>query len=79
MESNAEQLAALARLVAETAAVEFDCVEVLDRLAPYLESRGRAEIDEELQRVKQHLAVCPECLEEYEALEKLADDGALDE
>ena len=80
MEPNAEKIAALARLVAATAPVELDCGEVLDLLAPYLEKgRGQAELSEELQRVKQHLAVCPECLEEFEALEKLADEGALGE
>lgn len=80
MEPNREQLANLARLVAKTAPVELDCGSVLDQLAPYLETvRGRIELSPELEQVKQHLSVCPECLEEFEALEKLYDDGELDD
>ena len=79
MELDREQLAALARLVAKTASVELDCGEVLDRLAPYLEQRGQSGLEAELDRVRQHLQVCPECLEEFEALEKLFLDGSLDD
>jgi hypothetical protein len=77
-EPTREQLRRLARMVADTAPSELDCEAVLDRLAALLE-RGAGELDEELGRVKQHLSVCPECLEEFEALEALHREGALGE
>lgn len=75
MKPTREQLAKLARLVADTAGSELDCDEILDRLAALLERRGApGELPPDLRQVKQHLSVCPECLEEFEALEGLYPD-----
>ena len=80
MEPTRKQLADFARIVADTAPVELDCGAVLDRLAPFLEAaRRRGELPAELETVRQHLRVCPECLEEFEALEALYDAGTLDD
>lgn len=69
MKPDRKQLAELVRQLAATAPVEIDCEVVLDRVAAYLEAaRGRGELPQELRQVEQHLAVCPSCLEEYQAL-----------
>ena len=79
MEPTREKLARLARMIADTAQSELDCGAILDRVAALLEHSVSGEpLTEELRQVKQHIEVCPECLEEYEALEKLARDGELD-
>jgi len=64
-----EQLAALGRQVAATAPEEIDCDALLDRVAAFLETTRRgATLPPELETVRQHLEVCPSCLEEFEAL-----------
>ncbi len=69
MEPTREQLAALARQLAATAPEEIDCEAVLDRVAAYLETRRPDEgLPPELEAVRQHLEVCPPCLEEFQAL-----------
>lgn len=79
MEPSREQLEHLARLISRTADLELDCGAILDRVATLLErSRDGAPLDPELEQVKQHLSVCPECLEEYEALEELVQRGELE-
>jgi hypothetical protein len=67
-----EQLLALARLVGATCDHEISCEVLLDRVAAYLETVdcGDARLPAALEEVRQHLAVCPECLEEFEALLK---------
>ena len=69
MQPTREQLAALARQLAATAPDEIDCDAVLGRVGAYLEAtRSGDEIAPELETVRQHLEVCPTCLEEFEAL-----------
>ncbi len=69
MEPTREQLAALARQLAATAPEEIDCQAVLDRVAAYLEARrSDGGLPPELDAVRQHLEVCPPCLEEFQAL-----------
>ena len=76
MEPDRDQLAELARIIAETAPQEIDCDTVLDRVAAYLETAERGErLPEELRAVAQHLEVCPECKQEFEALLKARDQG----
>ncbi len=69
MEPTREQLAALARQLAATAPEEIDCQAVLDRVAAFLEAR-RSDLDlpPELDAVRQHLEICPPCLDEFQAL-----------
>ncbi len=69
MEPTREQLAALARQLAATAPEEIDCEAVLDRVATYLAARrSDMALRPELDAVRQHLEVCPSCLEEFQAL-----------
>jgi len=80
MEPNREQLAELARLVAATASSEIDCDTVLDRVAAYLEAleaeaEKGTELPPGLREVRQHLAVCPQCLDEFDALVRAYKDA----
>ncbi len=76
MEPTRDQLAELARLVASTAPREIDCEAVLDRVAAYLEAHDRdAQLPDELREVRQHLAVCPQCREEFDALVRAHGDA----
>ena len=63
-----DALRRLVELVAATENDEIDCDEVLRRVAGYVEClrSGRDPTPEHAQ-VVQHLKVCPECLEEFEA------------
>lgn len=55
---------------------EFDCDQFLDYVAAYLDHGGSTDkLPPELARVEQHLATCPECLEEYQALVRGAQDA----
>ena len=69
MEPTREQLAALARELASTAPEEIDCEAVLERVAAYLEAKeSDVALTPELEMVRQHLEICPACLEEFQAL-----------
>ena len=75
MKPTRAQLQELLRMVAATEPGEIDCEEFLARVAPYLEGLGRTEPGREpppeLRLVSQHLEVCAECREEFEALVEL--------
>ena len=69
MKSTRAQLEELLRVVAATEPEEIDCEELLASVGAYLESRAPGgELPRELELVAQHLEVCPDCREEYEAL-----------
>ncbi|MBT8485046.1 MAG: hypothetical protein HKO59_03125 [Phycisphaerales bacterium] len=69
MDPSREQLAALVRQLAVTAPEELDCETVLRHVAAYLEAtHADAPVAPELAMIRQHLDVCPSCLEEFEAL-----------
>ncbi len=61
----------LLHLVGQTKDVEINCEQCLALVAEFAEQRlaGKS-IDEGLIAVQQHLQVCPECREEYEALRR---------
>lgn len=64
-----EQLLELLRSVEATEPEEIDCDEFLARVAPYLEQLESHEtLSVEFGKTAQHLAVCPECREEFDAL-----------
>lgn len=63
------QLAELARLLAATAPEELDCDAFLHHMAAFAERHGGAAGAPDLLRaLRQHMEVCPECKEEFEAL-----------
>ena len=64
-----EQLRELLRVVAATEPQEIDCEEFLARVGAYLEEmKPTGEPPAELRRVAQHLEICSECREEFDAL-----------
>ncbi len=75
MKPDPESIKALLAATLETRPQEIDCLEWLDKADGYAELRKRGEaIPEDLELVHQHLAVCPECTEEFEALLDLLED-----
>ena len=75
MKLDPESIKALLAATLETRPQEIDCLEWLDKVAGYAELRTRGEaIPAALELVHQHLTVCPECTEEFEALLDLLDD-----
>ncbi|MDX1578631.1 MAG: hypothetical protein R3266_09100 [Gemmatimonadota bacterium] len=63
------ELRELLELVLATAPEEIDCDEFLHRVAAAFEGTGAgSDLPPELDAVSQHLDVCPECREEYDAL-----------
>jgi len=72
MRTDRSQLRELLRLVERTAEREIDCGEFLGRVGAYLEHLGREEpAPTASAELAQHLEVCPECREEFEALLEL--------
>jgi hypothetical protein len=63
------QLSNLMRAVALTQDTELNCDGCLERLSAYAEAEllGKAAIDA-FEQVRQHLALCTDCQEEYAAL-----------
>lgn len=66
---SASELATLLRLVRRTAEHELDCDQCLTHMPELAEAgAGGRPASELLRQVEQHLGVCPECREEFEAL-----------
>jgi hypothetical protein len=72
-----EEIDDLLRLVGLTADSEINCQQCLALVAEFAEQQltGKS-IHEGLNAVQQHLEVCSECREEYEALRRTLDDIA---
>jgi len=69
MTSKRNRLRELLRVIEATEAEELNCDEFLARVAPLLEAvEAETEVPDELRPAVQHLSVCPECKEEFEAL-----------
>jgi len=72
MSVSREELRKLLELVDITAADEIDCTEFMHRVAGYLERLGPDGVPPPgCEAVVLHLRICPECLEEFEALYRL--------
>lgn len=69
MHLTSEQLRNIAQAVLVTRPVELHCGEWLDRVGRYAEVvlDGGA-IPESLDLVREHMVICPECREEFEAM-----------
>ena len=67
----------LLQLLDVTGAHEIDCTELLHRIAGYLERLGPDGAPPQgYEDVVRHLRLCPECLEEFEAmLQALREEG----
>lgn len=70
MKLTTKELNALLRLVEVTEDAEIDCDEFLSRVSAYLERllADDGATAEAFPEVVQHLKICPECREEFEAM-----------
>ena len=82
MDIHPKALQELLRLTANTAEHELTCEESGESVHRYVEFRvsGSGPLPEDLRGVKQHLSVCPDCVEIVEAIvaavrEERASDG----
>lgn len=67
------RLTRLIRSIYRTPEVEIDCTTCLDQVATYVDSElSGADAAREMPDLAQHLALCGDCFEEYEALHALA-------
>lgn len=69
MPVTADDIRQLLAVVRDTQASEIDCDQCLMQVGEFAEGRlaGKSVADG-LKAVEQHLAICPECREEFEAL-----------
>ncbi len=66
---NAEQVRTLMQVLELTEEEELDCDGCLDRMAELVEKRlAGVEAGEAMRLVEAHLAICPECVEELDAI-----------
>lgn len=67
-----QQVEALVCLVAETREQEFDCSQCQHHVSEFAEKQlAGMPLSEALACVEHHLTVCPECREEFRALEEV--------
>ncbi len=67
------KLGRLVRDIYRTPDVEIDCTTCLDQVATYVDTElSGADVARAMPNLAQHLALCGDCLEEYEALRALA-------
>ena len=70
-----QEIDTLLRLISVTEDTELNCEQCLALVAEFAEQQLHGKpIHEGLQAVGQHLSVCDECREEYEALRAILDD-----
>ena len=75
MKLTKEHIKALARLTLATRPKELNCDEWLDRVARFAELKAADKpVPEELALVADHLEVCPDCAEEFQALKRALED-----
>jgi hypothetical protein len=71
-----EQVGGIVKMLGLTRDREFTCSECLQHVGEFAECRlANRPLDEVIASVEQHLALCPECREEFEALMKILKAG----
>ena len=71
-----EQVGGIVKMLGLTTEREFDCGECLQHVSEFAERQlANKPVGEVISKVEQHLALCPECREEYEALMKILKAG----
>ena len=69
MNLSPDQIKALLKMLALTRAEESTCAECLKQMAEFAECKLQGKpVEEGLQAIEHHLAICGECKEEFEAL-----------
>ena len=67
-----EQVGSIVKMLGLTTDREFNCSECLQHVSEFAECQlANQSVGEVIAKVEQHLALCPECREEYEALMKI--------
>jgi uncharacterized protein with PIN domain len=67
-----EQVGSIVKMLGLTRDREFNCGECLQHVSEFAECQlANKSVTDVLVSVEQHLALCPECREEYEALMKI--------
>jgi uncharacterized protein with PIN domain len=70
------QVGGIVRMLGLTTDREFNCAECLQHVSEFAECQlANQPVNEVISKVEQHLALCPECREEYEALLKILQAG----
>ncbi len=70
------QVGSIVKMLGLTTDREFNCTECLQNVSEFAESQLAGKpVTEIIARVEQHLALCPECSEEYDALRKILQAG----
>ena len=71
-----EQVGSIVKMLGLTTDREFNCSECLQHVSEFAECQlANQSVGEVIAKVEQHLALCPECREEYEALMKILKGG----
>ena len=71
-----EQVGSIVKMLSLTTDREFNCAECLQHVSEFAECQlAKKPVGEVIASVEQHLALCPECREEYEALMKILKAG----
>ena len=64
------------RVLEEVRAEELTCDEIYSKLDEYVERQaGKHDAAELMPLIREHLDICPECCEEYEALLKVIEEA----
>ena len=72
-----EQVGSIVKMLGLTADRELNCSECLQQVSEFAEGQlANQPVAEVITSVGQHLALCPECREEYEALLKILQAGS---
>ena len=71
-----EQVGSIVKMLGLTTDREFNCSECLQHVSEFAECQmANKPLGEVIASVQQHLALCPECREEFEALMKVLKTG----
>jgi hypothetical protein len=71
-----EEVGSIVKMLSLTRDREFNCSECLQNVGEFAECQlANKPVAEVIASVQQHLALCPECREEYEALMKILKAG----
>jgi len=71
-----EQVGGIVKMLGLTTDREFNCAECLQHVSEFAEFQlATKPVGDVIAKVEQHLALCPECREEYQALMKILKAG----
>jgi len=71
-----DQVGTIVKMLGLTTDREFNCGECLQHVGEYAERQlSNKPVSDVIASVEQHLVLCPECREEYEALRKILEAG----